>query len=212
MSVDSKIVGGGFEITFEGELTEASGKALRDAIKLARGHKRLVLKLNSQGGTAEEAITVGEALEALARAGTEVRCEVDGYAMSAAFYILQSCQVRAVTERAQLMAHEPYFPILRDAKLDDLKARITELQVFIHSFAAHCAARMKVGVLEFKKRTRAKDWYMTAYEAIELGAADELLPSPNTKLAQLHDACNDKIAQVCQPTCENPRVDSRELQ
>ena len=64
----------------------------------------VVLRINSPGGSVLAGFDLARYLE---ETGIQVVCVVDGEAASMAFYILQSCDVRLMTSRSMLMAHEP---------------------------------------------------------------------------------------------------------
>lgn len=91
-------------LKLSGEVTLPSvTKVLYGLIQVeGRGDKFVVLRIDSDGGDFDAAVALGRFI-----AGTPMKvvCLVDGHAISAAFYILQTCDVRVATEDAFLGAH-----------------------------------------------------------------------------------------------------------
>lgn len=160
-----------------GEVEEDGMKLLGESMKLAAEHyPKLYLMIDSYGGDLDAAFQFSRTLENLK---VPVECTVDGDALSAAFFILQSCTVRKATERSVLMAHEPYFR--GTVNTSSIQSYAQRLAAFSRQFAGHCVARMKITLAEYIAKTSKTDWWMTPEEALKVGAVDELVASPNKK-------------------------------
>lgn len=169
------------DLEIEGPITESNARVFVRRVEHSKAHE-IHVRINTPGGDLDAAREMSRALEK-ASTSAAVRCTVDGQALSAGFYILQSCAMRSITARSILMAHEPWFrggttPLTRDV----IKGFDSEAAAEARAYAEHCAARMKIGVDTFLRWIRGRDWWLTPKDAIEYGAADEILPSPNKDL------------------------------
>jgi ATP-dependent protease ClpP protease subunit len=142
----------------------------------AEGAKQVLMRVNSPGGNLDEALLIAQLIE---RSEIPVDCLVDGDALSAAFYILQSCRDRAATARSALMAHEPYFRNLAHADRQTVTEALEMIDVVAEQFIQHCAARLKISLGAFRRRIKGRDWWMTPAQALEAGAIDRVVPPPN---------------------------------
>lgn len=167
-------------VALDGEVNEESVTELMGNMLEARNHeaKAILLEINSPGGSVYAGMKLAKVIEMFGLSGTPVTCVVDGVAASMAFYILQACQARIMTDRSILMAHEPSMSP-GSAKADDLKTGSDVLVKLGHAMAHHEARRMKVTVEQFEERIKGKDWYMTDDDATEVGAVDKVATSVN---------------------------------
>lgn len=169
-------------IDLVGDIEENAADRFQKALDTAAAQpktKSILLRINSEGGNFEEGFKMSQAME---RSAMPIDCLVDGDAMSAAFYILQSCRERAATQRSIFLAHEPYLMGLRIADRDHLMKTLQEIEVWTNQYASHCASRMKMPLKEFKARIFRKDWSFTPDEALSVNAIDRIEPNPNTRL------------------------------
>ncbi len=142
------------------------------------GAKRVVLELDTPGGSVVAGHQIIKAIEESRRAGTQVVCVADGWAVSMGFAILQSCSERVMTKRGVLMAHSPLMP---NAGLDlgpSTRNAMESLRVVARAMAEQCAARMKVTLAEYIKRTsNGKEWWFNWVDAVKFGAVDRVVTS-----------------------------------
>lgn len=169
-------------LSIEGEITETSAGLFIAALEGAAEGAPISVHVNTEGGEADSALLIARALEAAAKTHT-VECTVDGEAVSAGFLVLQSCQVRVMTLRSIAMAHEPYLPGLDLANRRRLHNADEHLRVSAEQYVTHCAARLRISKKAFRQHiANGVDWWMTASEALAVGAVDRIVPSPNAAL------------------------------
>lgn len=171
------------KLEFSGYIDEDSSAKfianLRSA--LDQGAKSISIRLNSDGGDFDSAHLMSQAVEDATSKAT-IECIVDGDALSAAFYFLQSCQTRIATARSVFMAHEPYFQSLKVANRARMTDSLVQIKTMSIQYSEQCAARMKISAAEFRKKIYNTDWWMTPKEALDLGIVDQVIPSPNSSL------------------------------
>jgi ATP-dependent protease ClpP protease subunit len=103
-------------------------------------------------------------------------CVVDGIAASAAFDLLQTCPVRLVTPRAQLMQHTTKFNEISGNAIV-LRNRVRELEVTDESRARANAARIGMPLDEYNKKIAGgREWHLSAREAVSQHVADDEIP------------------------------------
>jgi ATP-dependent protease ClpP protease subunit len=165
-------------VFFEGEVTsDRVDDTIREMVVAKdQGAKAILLDINSPGGEVGAGIRLSKVIEIFGLGNIPVVCLVDTQASSMAFYILQSCTVRLMTDRSLLMAHEPSFSP-QYAKSDELKQDAKILEKLGHAMNHHMARRLKISLAEFEQRVAGKDWFMTDEEALEVGAVDQVVQS-----------------------------------
>ena len=127
------------------------------------------IEINSEGGEYDAGFLLTRAIE---DSPVPVICVVDGEAASMAFYILQSCNVRIMTRRSMLMAHYGFLrATITMENVDILKMRLGAMN---SGMVAHYAKRMKLSETEIHTKLRQGDWWLTADEALRIGAVDSL--------------------------------------
>jgi ATP-dependent protease ClpP protease subunit len=171
-------------IHLTGPISDQMAAAFEQALAGATEHAAVavLIVIDSPGGEVDAGRRISRDIE---NSPVPVTCVVDGEADSMAFYVLQSCSVRAMTARSVLMTHEVVQlivgPVLFTAEeLENLVAATrAESEALFH----HCSSRLRVSPAEYKRRTRrGRRWWMTAAEALRVGAVDEVLDSPNGAL------------------------------
>lgn len=136
------------------------------------GAKQVVLKLNTPGGM----VTPGRALaKRIESSPIPVICVVEGEAYSMGFYILQSCQVRAMTPYSSLMAHEISISV-ESVNRKELRKILAELDVENEIFCRYMARRLFDGKGFCSNVAEGEVWFFddTAKAA---GAIDASVPS-----------------------------------
>lgn len=133
----------------------------------------IVIDIDSPGGDQDAAFALTKLFDAYP---AKIVCVVDGQASSAAFYILQACSARVMTDRSTLMAHEPYYEVHEaDLTRDYLERAIKDHERIAFAWTAFAGRRLKIPMKEFRAKIRFDDWTMTAPEALKVGAVDSVI-------------------------------------
>jgi ATP-dependent protease ClpP protease subunit len=160
-------------IQLQGQISEQVVDGIEALFAEARQQKEsIVLVINSPGGDVEAGMRLARDVE-----HADASCVVNGHADSMAFYVLQSCRFRLATSSSVLGAHEPFTLITEPGALryDDIERMMRELKLLMAVVARHSAARMNIGLDEYNRRVRGRDWWMTPDEAVAVGALDGVL-------------------------------------
>lgn len=148
-------------------INSISADLLVSKIKACKG-KRIVLEINSPGGSVFAALEIQKAIE---RHDRPVFCVVDGLAASAAFVTLQSCTSRYATDRAVLMAHAP--SLTTEGQQTEIENSAEALRVINWGMVEHCAKRMGMAHDDFERRvTGGREWYLSQADALQFKAID----------------------------------------
>lgn len=166
------------------ELKEFSHNAvdgfLEEIKKLDGKTDEVWVRIDTNGGSIQGGQDIIHGLESMK---SKVICFSDFKAYSMGFYVLQSqgCDVRLMSKRGSLMAHEPGTEVA--GKSGDLKDEAELLDVLNEGFVQTASTRMKMTVEAFKAKIERRTWWMdwkiaTEYYAID-GYADPLkIPAP----------------------------------
>ncbi len=135
------------------------------------------IKINSPGGSVDAGYSMARKMEGLDKQGVKSNCTVDGTAASMAFSILQSCTYRYMTARSTLMTHQEKVGskaghMMTEGQLQDAANMVHADNI---ASAAHCVHRMKITVQEFLDKVNNKEWWITADEALKVGAVDQIV-------------------------------------
>lgn len=165
-------------LLFNESVEDETVDALIGSINAAnnRGDKRIVIEINTPGGSVWAGMRLAKAIE---ESPAPVTCVVDGMAASMGFYILQSCHTRVMTRRSLLMTHQPATGGLLYGPAEKYEGLAELLRKLSHAMVEHMAARMKISVADFEKRIDGKDWWLTNDEAVAVGAVDALVHKPS---------------------------------
>jgi ATP-dependent Clp protease protease subunit len=128
----------------------------------------LTLRLNSPGGSVFDAVAIYNALK---RHAGPVTVWIDGIAASAASYIAMAGDEVVMPENAFLMIHDPSGLVMGTA--DDMRAMAEALDKIKGSLVAGYVAKSG-GAEEDIAALMAKETWLDAAEAVELGFADRL--------------------------------------
>lgn len=181
----------------EGEVTQNTAVGFHFFLDAARSaNSDLAIIIDSPGGDADAGLDMYNALR---KSGLRSKCVVPRFAASAAFLILQGCDVRLAVAGAQLVTHRAkQVTVMRgelketDGQLAAIQVELTpeelqELTAKIMQANAHLiklalefdsiiAARMGLSLGEYlKKVSDGKAWEMTAAEAAAAHAVDGVL-------------------------------------
>ena len=137
----------------------------------------VLLEINSGGGSVPAGFLIGKAIEDL---GIPVICVVDGDdgAQSMAYWVLQSCDLRAMTRRSVLMLHQPSLNLFGvGGQENDWKNKAESLRVLNRALLEHAARRMSISVDQAEVRTRDQDWFFDWRDALRYRAVDGVVTS-----------------------------------
>ena len=133
----------------------------------------VTIQINSGGGSVVDASDIEAAIETH---DGPVTCQVRGFALSAALSILQSCQVREMTNGSVLMAHEVQITsdggqrtVEANNTLDSMHALNTALA---NALSKH--SHMKPEEI-LAKIAGGKEWWLTPQEALAAGLVDKVI-------------------------------------
>ena len=132
------------------------------------GDGPLTLRLNSPGGSVFDAVAIYNALK---RHAGPVSVWVDGIAASAASYVAMAGDEVVMPENAFLMIHDPSGVVFGTA--DDMRAMAEALDKIKGSLVAGYVAKSGGGEDDIAA-LMAKETWLDAAEAVELGFADRL--------------------------------------
>lgn len=161
------------KITFDAAVDQDSVETTEAmmAAAVANGAKAIVIEWNTPGGSVGAGIHLSKAIE---QSPVPVVCVVDGMSASMGFYLLQSCQVRMMTKRSMLMAHQPALSGGSEGgREEDFQTMADLMKALTIAMIEHMIHRMNVPfeVME-KKIMGGKQWWMNWKEALATGAID----------------------------------------
>lgn len=137
---------------------------------IADGAKAILLELDTPGGSVKAGFRLSKAIE---DSPIPVVCVVDGEADSMGFYILQSCDLRLMTRRSVLMAHQPALGGEMYGPTEQWKNWAEALRAMEWAMIEHMVAKMKITPEEMEKRIQGGQmWWFDWREAIHTGAVD----------------------------------------
>ena len=138
------------------------------------GAKSLTIRMNSYGGDANVANTIHNRLRELARGGMEIRCVVDGVAMSGGSLIMCAADTVEVNPSSIIMIHRAWRSLWGGYNADDLLEAAAQMEVYDKMQAS--IYERKTGLSEAEiLGMMSETTYMTGREAVEKGFADRLL-------------------------------------
>lgn len=160
------------ELTISGYIgwdTEAEPfcEMVKQAVDAGAG--KLVVKINSMGGSCYDGLAMGDALR---QCGLPTRAEVLGYAMSMGSYLVQCCDERVAYEHATLMFHQPSAGL--SGTVDELASEAAYLCKMRDRMFADIGARCGKTGEELNEMFRVAQYY-SAEEARELGFIDAVI-------------------------------------
>jgi len=145
-----------------------SAKSFLDELGALPDDGPLTLRLNSPGGSVFDAVAIYNALK---RHAGPVSVWIDGIAASAASYIAMAGDEVVMPENAFLMIHDPSGLVMGTA--DDMRAMAEALDKIKGSLVAGYVAKSG-GSEDDIAALMAKETWLDAAEAVELGFADRL--------------------------------------
>ena len=171
-------------VRFSSDVNQYSAAAFIDALDQVNKAKAeyIVLELNSPGGSVAAGFEMSLAME---KSNATVICVVDGMAASMGYFLLQSCDIRLMTKRSQLMIHEPK---IMGAEVSGGQTEIHNLYELMHALTEamieQFAQRTVISVPEMRERIKdGKEWWVNWEEALSTKMVDGTVQ--NSKLVYL---------------------------
>ena len=152
------------------------------------GATDIVFEMNSGGGSVNAGFELARVIE---ESRAPVSMVVDWEAASMAAFLLESAQHRYITRRGMLMFHEPALSGTMSGRPNEWQAIADMMKAMRHAIAQHCSARMNVDISYYEKRTEGGQmWWLTADEAKEFGAVDQVVDSVAQVIRALKQGSN----------------------
>jgi ATP-dependent protease ClpP protease subunit len=146
-------------------------KMLNEATEFASS---VFLILHTNGGFVDEGRRLARAIE---RSSVPITCFAEEHASSMGFYVFQSCQRRWAAKNTHFLVHEPFIPRFEQANRFTLKKLEQDLEKDSIEMAKHEAKHMNIDYVELMKRTKERDWTMSADEALSVNAVELVFES-----------------------------------
>lgn len=169
-------------LKLEGKIEQETADAVIHTLStLPPDLQAVVLVIDSPGGDVAAARRIVRALEEL----PALACVVDGDALSAGFYILQSCPLRLMTLRSTLMVHKGHISLPPGVTLapEDQAA----LDAWNRALSEQVCGRMNMAKEDCVAKYEAEDWWMNWREGLAMGAVDDIVQNPREVTLGLAD-------------------------
>lgn len=150
--------------------------ALWKAIQIAKYKKlsKLVIYINSGGGSAFDGLGVCDVILAAQKDGFYITTEANGLVASAAVPIFVVAQKRISSPGTIFMMHEAsLFKFIADEKKSDLVAQTKMIELLEGRYNQLISNRSKLSLDQLKEKCRDTTWF-TAAQALEWGLVDEI--------------------------------------
>jgi ATP-dependent protease ClpP protease subunit len=150
--------------------------ALWKTVQVAKHKKlsKLVIYINSGGGSAFDGLGVCDVILAAQKDGFEVTTEANGLVASAAVPIFAVAQKRISSPGTIFMIHEAsLFKFISDEKKSDLVAQTKMIELLEGRYNQLISSRSKLTIEELKAKCKETTWF-TAEQAKEWGLVDEI--------------------------------------
>lgn len=165
--------GGGVELCIYDQIGTGGVTAMsfRDDMARVGTNERVVLRINSPGGSVTEGIAIAGAIK---RHGGEVVGVIDGIAASIASLILVSCDKAIACEGTFLMIHN--VSVLAEGGPEDMRRAAGVMEAMQKQIVTAYAAKTGLSENRLAQMMDEETW-MTADEALALGFVDEVVPA-----------------------------------
>jgi len=160
--------------------SELAVRMIREISLLSETPGPITLRISSNGGSVESELAIVDSLRAAQHKGCTITGEVYGHSMSAAFEVLQACDVRRMGKNAILMVHgitSWTVGDLRDLNAEQkLLARLHRDQAAFHAERCTAADGSKYRTVEFWLEILESNTpvYLFPDEALAWGVVDEV--------------------------------------
>lgn len=134
------------------------------------GRKRIIIKLNSTGGSVIEALAIVGRMKA-----STCQIVVEGYGViqSAATMIFAAGNKRRISKYASFMHHESTYQL--SGKHSEVTDQVVQMEKEERLWATWMAEFSKKDYKFWYNKGKRKDFFITAEQAVELGVADEII-------------------------------------
>jgi len=165
-AADKLVLNASNHVVLNGDISE---KIVHEVIIKIASHpkKGLYLYINSPGGSVHAGNTM---INFLKSTDKKVFCIAD-YAASMAFYIMQYCHKRIVSNNSVLMQHESSLRI--EDSVPNFMSKLKWLRDMINTTETNMAKKLDLSYDEYKGKI-AGDWWIYGKHAVDEGIADEV--------------------------------------
>lgn len=138
------------------------------------GTKRITLRMNSTGGDAGVSIVIHNRLRELINKGIDIKCVVDGVAMSGGSLIMCACNNVEVNPSSLIMIHKCWSFVFGGYNADDLREKAKQNDAWDKAQIAIYTRKSGLSDTVIS-HMMSETTYMTGKEAVEKGFADKIL-------------------------------------
>lgn len=168
------------QIKFSNEVNQETVAQAIDAIRQMNeaGAEVIHIVWNSPGGSVQAGYLLAQAIE---ESNATVVCSVDMAAFSMAYYLLQSCNVRLMSKRSELLIHEPAVSGLElSGHQVDFKNVYDRMHSLAESFLEQYTKRTKMSKDEMRKHIEnGQDYWVRWEEALLYRMVDGIISTPS---------------------------------
>jgi ATP-dependent protease ClpP protease subunit len=137
----------------------------------------ITIEISSVGGDVELSLAIIGTISQMRREGRKVNAHVLGFALSAAFDIVQFCDHRSIDPQGGMMMHESQYGKDADATSNHLRDALFSKKLEKQIFEV-LSSRTGRPVSYYQKLVDGKDYYVSAQEALQEGFVDEITSVP----------------------------------
>jgi len=162
-------------LVIHGEMNEEGcNKVSRKLLFLqCKKAKNVKIVLNSVGGEVYHALLVYNTIEDLKKSGTKVSIEARGLCASMGVIILMAGTTRIASKYTRFLLHEvSSMTYGKASEVKEESRELTKLNLMLDEIIAN---RSKVSLKDLQKKTRKKDLWLSAEEALNWGLIDKVV-------------------------------------
>ncbi len=161
------------QVILDVALNDRTTEALENTLEsLPAETEFVVLVIDSPGGLLTASRDISRIIESSHK---KIVCVVDGLGASGAYYLLQSCGLRLMTARSNLMLHEAFVPSPQEPEANEALA----LSAVNSSMAWQQCHRLRISIPECHAQySNGREWWLTPQEAVAVGAVDGIVETP----------------------------------
>lgn len=193
---DAKICA--FSYRLQGPINDKAAEKIQkfDAAVKKAGGKAAMVEIVSPGGDPDAG---QEIIRTIEMSSVKYVCVADGMAASAAFAILQSCDVRYMTKRSVLMTHNVVMEHEEGTSdvttLDGARENLETMEAMSDAFAEQCTRHLKGMTMEqYRARIAHAAWFLSWKDAVNYGFVQQALAvTPNFVY---HALLEDKLKEL----------------
>ncbi len=156
--------------------TESVQDAWVDLELAMEGSKATTITIRSPGGSMQAGLMMWKQIRKATKAGVVVTCVVEEEASSMAAILLQACSRRLIKEGSFLLFHNASETLEDSLTAADMSRAAADLAALSHRLAIYASFRMHISLKEYEACVSKADVYLSPQEAVELGAADAVIP------------------------------------